>query len=106
MDANLKARWVEALRSGKYKQAQNRLRTADGFCCLGVLCEISGEGVWHDDPDGFYFEMPKDETRKMLPPGGLRRKYEIADDFFGSVAEMNDGAATFPEIADYIEKNL
>jgi len=33
-------KWVEALRSGKYKQCQRRLRKEGGFCCLGVLDEI------------------------------------------------------------------
>jgi len=37
--------WVEALRSGKYRQIADRLRreldTGYGYCCLGVLCEIA-----------------------------------------------------------------
>ena len=33
-------RWVEALRSGKYKQGAGQLRTGDSFCCLGVLCDL------------------------------------------------------------------
>ena len=39
--------WVEALRSGKYKQGYGRLRVSmehmqseDGFCCLGVACDL------------------------------------------------------------------
>lgn len=32
--------WIEALRSGKYKQGQYRLRQNNEFCCLGVACEI------------------------------------------------------------------
>lgn len=43
MKKGLKARWVAALRSGKYKQARKVLKRQDGkaFCCLGVLCDIS-----------------------------------------------------------------
>lgn len=33
--------WVEALRSGKYKQTKNKLATSEGFCCLGVLCDVA-----------------------------------------------------------------
>lgn len=45
MDAEIKAEWVAALRSGEYKQGQEFLAYAhdDGsveYCCLGVLCEI------------------------------------------------------------------
>lgn len=39
-----RAKWVAALRSGKYKQGTNRLRSAnDEFCCLGVACEVAAE---------------------------------------------------------------
>lgn len=34
-------KWVEALRSGKYKQTRKGLRDAMGFCCLGVACEVA-----------------------------------------------------------------
>lgn len=42
-----KKKWLEALRSGEYKQGRRRLKTklSDGsyeYCCLGVLCEITG----------------------------------------------------------------
>jgi hypothetical protein len=36
-------KWIEALRSGKYKQGREYLKK-DGFhCCLGVACEIYNE---------------------------------------------------------------
>ena len=31
---------VAALRSGKYKQCTGALRKDDGFCCLGVACDV------------------------------------------------------------------
>jgi len=42
MNAEVKAKWVAALRSGKYKQGQRALhnRDDDTYCCLGVLCEL------------------------------------------------------------------
>lgn len=45
MDKAIKARWVAALRSGKYKQGAGVLHNVDKntFCCLGVLCEITAE---------------------------------------------------------------
>jgi hypothetical protein len=53
MDEKLKAKWVKALRSGKYKQAHDTLKgeTNDrdiGYCCLGVLCEIAPGIKWSD----------------------------------------------------------
>lgn len=34
-------KWVDALRSGKFKQGRGALRSPDGsFCCLGVADEV------------------------------------------------------------------
>lgn len=41
MREDIKDRWVTALRSGEYKQSKGGLRDANGFCCLGVLCDIA-----------------------------------------------------------------
>lgn len=57
--------WVDALRSGDYKQGKHRLTTVtdDGVehCCLGVLCEIAvQEGVIPPGkPDDVSFLVPK-----------------------------------------------
>ena len=40
MTKKVMQKWVEALRSGKYKQATNRLKSNKGYCCLGVAKEI------------------------------------------------------------------
>lgn len=32
--------WVDALRSGEYQQARSALKTSEGYCCLGVACEV------------------------------------------------------------------
>lgn len=55
----VKALWLEALRSGKYEQARGSLRkivdgTTRGHCCLGVLCDVhqktaGTKGVWKED---------------------------------------------------------
>ena len=47
----IRRRWVAALRSGKYKQITGALRqkynkggrksSFEGYCCLGVLCELA-----------------------------------------------------------------
>jgi hypothetical protein len=43
MKPEIAKQWVEALRSGKYKQGKQRLCNLkdNTFCCLGVLCEIA-----------------------------------------------------------------
>ena len=42
MKAEIKAQWIKALRSGKYKQGRGALRKTDNtYCCLGVLCDLA-----------------------------------------------------------------
>jgi hypothetical protein len=61
MNPEVKAKWVSALRSGKYQQGKHLLRpTENQFCCLGVLCDIAQQemkGVWEDSEEhaGYYF---------------------------------------------------
>jgi hypothetical protein len=54
MNKRIKRKWLEALRSGKYKQGRSELhRMEEGengpehkYCCLGVLCDLAEqEGV-------------------------------------------------------------
>jgi hypothetical protein len=43
--------WIEALRSGEYKQTQGVLCNLEtgGFCCLGVACEVYQKSVLPKD---------------------------------------------------------
>lgn len=70
MNPEVKAKWLAALESGKYKQGKNKLRrilptlfnagkqseSAERWCCLGVLCNVyiedTGKGRWEKDSDG------------------------------------------------------
>ena len=51
MKKEVKEQWLEALRSDKYRQARNTLRSETGkaFCCLGVLNDLYMD-------DDFYWE--------------------------------------------------
>lgn len=43
MKPEIKQKWVQALRSGKYVKGIERLKKVNGqtqHCCLGVLCEL------------------------------------------------------------------
>src|SRR4051812_2834892 len=33
-------KWVEALRSGRFKQTRGVLTNDEGYCCLGVACQL------------------------------------------------------------------
>lgn len=126
MRADIKARWVEALRSGKYNQAVEVLRNDSGFCCLGVLCDVVkkdlSEALGHDVDWGnplnlnecrrsYYFldqvgELPA-EVRDLCDFRGGETLHGSPIVDGKSLIVMNDtDGNTFDEIADAIEKYL
>lgn len=105
MNADVKAKWVEALRSGRYKQGFEKLRSAgDEFCCLGVLCDIVDGDRWHR---AFAATTYMHDNLYGLPPKHVQDTAGINENIVEDLVLMNDGnAATFHEIAEYIEANL
>ena len=101
MEASLKAKWIEALRSGKYKQGRLALRTRDDhFCCLGVLCDISG--VWEEN--GQHYSSEYDGALSLLPP---RLRNQLTQEARHALIAMNDKyGVSFPDIADWIKTNI
>ncbi len=52
MDQEFKAKWVAALRSGKYVQGKGALAKDGRFCCLGVAADLLAPDRWRSSPDG------------------------------------------------------
>lgn len=120
-------RWVDALRSGEFKQGKHRLRTvnADGpdeFCCLGVACEISGVVEFRQKPGSegsmlpasWRYEDASGSGNGTLLPWAVMEwlgfsKANPAVEYQGrsggvQLAELNDARGlSFNEIADLIE---
>ncbi len=50
LNPEAKQKWLEAARSGRYRQTKERLKkfenTQECYCILGILCEVSGVGNW------------------------------------------------------------
>jgi hypothetical protein len=40
MNIQIAEKWIEELRSGNYVQGKFKLKSNEGYCCLGVLCEL------------------------------------------------------------------
>ncbi len=77
--------WVKALESGKFSQTKNELRDHQGYCCLGVACELAAEaGIigkakhWLDDDDNDHFSYAGESLG--LPPK-VQRWLGLADRF-------------------------
>ena len=107
MDAELKARWVEALRSGKYKQGRGVLRSLnDEFCCLGVLCDVAGVEWVPSSNSGecAYAAIFEGDDSVLMLPRELGRR--LASPHQVDLSNRNDKGASFADIADYIEANL
>lgn len=112
MNAEIKTKWLAALRSGEFKQGQSRLKTGDGaYCCLGVLCHITGklneeDCTYSEDDEGRYIQSETD----LVPE--LAAEFSLTD-YQGFLVAMNDGTGiyntdpkSFAQIADWIEANL
>lgn len=99
--------WIEALRSGNYKQHRGMLADDYGsptaFCCLGLLAHIDGVNL-EEEAVGY-----KTTHEKLDQYNCLIKTHTMTQQLYF----MNDGASlfvdkkhSFPEIADYIEANI
>jgi hypothetical protein len=103
MDADLKAKWVEALRSGEYEQGSLYLRKEGKHCCLGVLCELADIEI---SEGGVMVAAQPYKTDDYEPIYEIIGGSGVARELW----RRNDGNGerkhSFAEIADYIEANL
>lgn len=105
MNAELKTKWLEALRSGQYAQGQGALRDQhDNYCCLGVLCGLSELAAWERHT---YTKLYNYLNFSCEFPSAVKALAEINDDNINTLITMNDGdGASFSDIANWIEANL
>lgn len=122
MNQEIKKLWIEALRSGKYKQATGRLSKIDDngvtrMCCLGVLCDLytkhTGKGEWVDGEYVRQFAPSEGPNEANHPPREviLWASLETTRGMNGiNLDSMNDGigqpAHSFDEIATVIEEKF
>lgn len=119
MKTEIQNLWVNALRSGEYKQTRERLKDHNGgFCCLGVLCDLylkENNEDWSLDDDG----LPCIEINGFIrynetehPPTKVCNWADINSDSpsvkneYGEpevLVNLNDNGASFEEIANLIE---
>jgi hypothetical protein len=108
MKKALKARWVAALRSGKFKQTAEALKKEEedgtvGHCCLGVLCEVSPAVAKRTDSAGPYLGG---WTQQGYLPGEALAYAGFDEATMIELTMKNDSGLSFKRIATYIEKNL
>lgn len=120
MKADIKKKWVKALRSGKYRKAKGALKTTKGYCCLGVLTDLylkETKQKWEGGASGVYRHgtqtavLPEDVMkwaglRTSSPSSSIRRLGLRVS--FTALNDLGLGGkeATFKDIAKEIEKAL
>lgn len=118
MNKEYKQPWIDALRSGNFKQGRNKLESQGKYCCLGVLCEVMqipkiekdeealvSVGVKKAKPYSEY-EYEGDKFKEYFPEG-LRNKVSLSCEDMDYLVEMNDESkCSFEHIAEYIEDNF
>jgi hypothetical protein len=131
MNPEVKQKWIDALRSGKYDQGSEKLRSVQGYCCLGVLCDLYSK---EQSKDWDFVEceetnlQPKDywyfEGESEFLPDSVREWAGMAcknpsvrvdvtdnddeDDWFyhDEIANLNDSGYTFKELSNVIEQQF
>lgn len=124
MNAEVKAAWVAALRSGEYRQGRGALRQAgqDGiprFCVLGVLCDLhsaeTGRPWENSKDDGFTYDnlqgLVSSDVQSWAGHARLNNARLQSDDHSYQIADWNDGIElsvplSFTALADLIEAQL
>lgn len=112
MNQEIKAEWVEALRSGEYNQDTRYLRSVNGYCCLGVLCEIAvqhevigkqGNMITRYGPDGDVSTLPR-EVQEWAGLDSPNPYVEAPEGFVNMIGEER-GHTTLAEINDNRDEN-
>lgn len=120
MKPEIKKQWIEALRSGEYTQTNMRLKTDEGYCCLGVLCDLHRKThpelnlTWtkNDTQDSYFYDDSNVMLHKTVQEwadidshGRYGNKINDSINEF-ALTKDNDAGKSFNEIADIIEKEF
>lgn len=120
MNSQIKQQWLTALRSGEYSQARWNLQSTEGYCCLGVLCDLYSKetatdwdyDVTEDDTPFHYYNF---EGESSILPLSVVQWAELdsqspivkfSEDGHMDLANINDSGSTFTEIAELIEEQM
>jgi hypothetical protein len=126
MKADIKAKWLTALRSGQYEQVDSVLRNNEGYCCLGVLCDLYAQETGVEWETGFSNQFSMHSDTSVLPEEvrqwaelphehgayvAVSKSYDEGEEttvyHAPSLTELNDQwQYDFRQIADVIEEQM
>lgn len=128
MQAELKQKWIGALRGGQYQQGtgqlkgyrtdhydedENHVLEDPEYCCLGLLAEVAGLPVESYSGEAFLGDCNPLDTCGLGSEKGDPSDPDYSSEDPGThttiqrkLAAMNDNGKSFAEIADWIEANI
>lgn len=111
LDPTFKKNWLNALRSGKYKQTSSVLRDEnDHYCCMGVAADIIDPTAWHITPVMYQGSEKRcyvhDRTNMCNLNSASLDKVGLASENQWHLIDMNDRGDSFETIARYIEEKI
>lgn len=107
--------WCAALDSGGFKQTRDRLRDENGYCCLGVLCELHAQETgnnWTEDENlNRYLHQENYLPKKVGYWAGLLAESDMSYSnpklSDGQVlSELNDQGKSFAYISNLIKEDV
>ncbi len=109
----LQKKWVNELKSGKYKKSKYLLNSKGGYCCLGIICEIENVLVKEKGKPSYIKGSRNKENQELtkslynkyglrFAEGKLKERYKNS----GFLSQLNDGVnMSLKQIGEYIEQN-
>lgn len=114
MNLDIKKLWTAALLSSEYEQTHGVLHDNDGYCCLGVLCDLYAKDtntVWQTD--GVTFSLNGESEILLVDVtiwAGLPNRNPVIQLQPGINAQLSDAndneRLTFSAIAKLIDEQL
>ena len=117
MKKEIKKQWIEALLSKDYKQTKGKLHDSNGYCCLGVLCQLhclATSGQWKQLPNmtsevKVYSYLGEECTLpdEVVDWANLETEdYIEGENPITTLTRMNDDGKSFRQIALWIKNNI
>ena len=105
-------KWIDALRSGTFKQGREKLRSnRNRYCCLGVACELLPKKFnikWVKEKGELLYglDINKSEAEYYRLPEEILHYIGIDTSSENHLIRMNDEERkSFARIADFLETN-
>lgn len=96
--------WLKALRSGQYSQVTMKLQNDQGYCCLGVACDVTTPKVLQAR-NGYGYLTGWLPSHQNASPAWLKKiNTETNERIKTHLTELNDNLNfNFTQIADVVE---